>query len=469
MKVPGKPMSDEIALGSSFRDPSGFLFVRKGILYRQVNKGYQGDYDFLISSGLYKKLVDKKLLIAHKEVNETAQIPSLAYKVIQPEKVNYISYPFEWCFSQLKDAALEMLKIQKIALGFGMSLKDASAYNIQFHEGKATLIDTLSFEHYEEGKPWVAYKQFCQHFLGPLALMAKKDIRLGLLSRIFIDGLPLDLTSRLLPYKTRLNFGLATHIHLHSKAQKRYAVRNENISQQVNKISKTSLIGLIENLENTIVKIEWLPGGTEWNDYYEATNYTDDAFIHKKKIVNGWLDKVKPQSVWDLGANNGLFTRFASEKNIPSIAFDIDPGAVEQNYNVMKENQEQHILPLVLDLTNPSPAIGWHNRERGSLIDRGPTDMIFALALIHHLAISNNVPMMKLADFFSAIGHWLVIEFVPKSDSQVQKLIMNRKDIFDTYNTIFFEDKFEERFIIHDKVRIQDSERDLYLMERKKK
>jgi hypothetical protein len=216
-------MSKVEKLSASFRDPSGFLFTDNGILYRQINRAYSKDYARLMDSGLYDRLIKASLLIPHVEADHAPVESEAAFKVIQPERVPFISYPYEWSFSQLKDAALATLSIQKRAMKLDMSLKDASAYNIQFVRGKATLIDTLSFEIYKEGEPWVAYKQFCQHFLAPLALMAYRDVRLSQLLRVYIDGMPLDLASELLPAKTKFNFGLLTHIHIHAGAQKRYS------------------------------------------------------------------------------------------------------------------------------------------------------------------------------------------------------------------------------------------------------
>lgn len=462
MKIGNRDLS-----GASFRDPSGFLFSHDGNLYRQINRVYQQDYDFLLSSGLYEELVASKLLVSHHEVNLIPADRSLAYKIIKPELVSLISYPYEWSFSQLKDAALTTLLIQRVALGYGMSLKDASAYNIQFHQGRPILIDTLSFESHKEGEPWTAYRQFCQHFLAPLALMARKDVRLSQLFRIYIDGIPLDIASQLLPLSSKLNFGLLSHIHLHAQAQLRYAGKDVKSSRQRRRMRKETLKALVGHLETTVRKLQWAPAGTEWADYYNITNYSEAAFNHKKGLINEWVIRVSPASVWDLGANNGAFTRLASSRGIPSVAFDIDASAVEQDYCKVKHEKERNLLPLVLDLTNPSPALGWHNRERQSLLERGPVDMIFALALIHHLAISNNVPFERLADFFYEIGNWLVIEFVPKSDSQVIKLLANRTDIFDRYTQDEFERVFGELFTINEKIFIRESERCLYLMERK--
>ena len=456
-------------LPASFRDPSGFLFSRDGILYRQVNRKYEQEYVTLMESGLYEKLVKAGLLIPHVEVDQpTVEFSSYphgetAYKVIRPERVPFISYPYEWSFGQLKDAALATLSIQRRALKMGMSLKDASAYNIQFVRGKATLIDTLSFELYKEGQPWVAYRQFCQHFLAPLALMALKDVRLNQLLRVYIDGVPLDLASELLPGGTRFNFGLLTHIHLHASAQKKYA--GEEVKSRAGAMSKQAMTGLIESLGSTIKKLDWKPGGTEWGNYYDITNYSDAAFEHKKQLVREWTNRIQPKLVWDLGANNGVFSRVVTDAGLPVISFDIDPTAVEQNYRQIKAEKNEKLLPLLLDLTNPSPAIGWANRERDSFGARGPVDVALALAVIHHLAISNNVPLPQLADFFAETVKWLVIEFVPKSDSQVKKLLASREDIFPTYTREGFEAAFRSRFKIHAAVNVNESERVLYLME----
>ncbi len=456
-------------LSASFRDPTGFLFSRDGVLYRQVNRKYEQEYTRLMQSGLYEKLTKVGLLIPHAEVDQPTiefdLVPSreTVYKVIQPERVPFISYPYEWSFGQLKDAALATLSIQKRSLKLGMSLKDASAYNIQFVRGKATLIDTLSFETYNEGQPWVAYRQFCQHFLAPLALMALKDMRLNQLLRVYIDGVPLDLASKLLPWKTRFNFGLLTHIHLHASAQKKYA--GEEVKSHRGSMSKQAMTGLIESLDSTIRKLDWKPGGTEWGNYYDITNYSDAAFEHKKQLVREWTNRIQPALVWDLGANTGVFSRVVSEAGPRVIAFDIDPAAVEQNYRQLKAEKNENLLPLLLDLTNPSPALGWANRERDSFSERGPVDLLLALAVIHHLAISNNVPLPQLADFFAETGKWLAIEFVPKSDSQVKKLLASREDIFPTYTREGFEAAFKNRFNIHEAVNVNESERVLYLME----
>jgi len=447
---------------SSFRDPSGFLFYGNGLLYRQINKIYREHYDHLMISGLYSRLIKERLLIPHIELDNGPSEQIEIYKIIQPEFISFISYPYEWCFSQLKDAALTTLKIQKIALESGMSLKDASAFNIQFKDGKPLLIDTLSFEKYKEGQPWVAYRQFCQHFLAPLALMSLTDFRMNQLFRVYIDGFPLDLASMLLPKNSWLKFSLFCHIHLHARGQKHFSDKQTNL--QRHRVSKLSLLGIIDNLEKTIKKLNWSPKGTEWGDYYEKTNYSPEAQEHKKLILNDYLERIKPNTVWDIGANTGLFSRLASDKKLFTISFDADPAAVEKNYLDCVNKKENYILPLILDLTNPSPAIGWANQERMSLLERGPADMIFALALVHHLAISNNLPFDNIAPYFSKLCKYLVIEFVPKNDSKVLKLLSTREDIFKDYTQEAFEKSFRVFFSIEAANKLKDSDRVLYLM-----
>ena len=277
-------MIDDGIVNSSFRDPSGFLFHKNGILYRQINNSYKDEFNLLMDSGLCQMLIEKKLLIPHNESSIAPLEPSTAYKVIEPELIPFISYPYEWSFSQLKDAALTTLEIQKIALEFGMTLKDSSAYNVQFKNGKPIFIDTLSFEKYTEGEPWKAYKQFCQHFFAPLALMAHKDIRLSQLLQVFIDGIPLDLASKLLPTKTKTMFSILSHIHAHAKSQKHYESKKVDVKKV--KIGKRSFIGIIESLNSGVKKLKWTPENTEWGDYYSDTNYSDASFNHKKELVS---------------------------------------------------------------------------------------------------------------------------------------------------------------------------------------
>jgi len=451
---------------ASYRDPAGFVFTNGGMLYRQVNEAGRRDYERFMASSLYEKLIKKGDIVPHEEVDTRLSPDGRAAWVIRPERVPFISYPYEWCFSQLKDAALLTLRVQKMALAHAMSLKDATAYNVAFSGGRPVWIDTLSFEELAPGTPWVAYGQFCQMFLAPLALMTRVDIRLQSLLRTFLDGIPLDLASSLLATSTWLRPGLLMHLHLHAALQRR--VTGRPVGQtKARRFGRAALDGLIDSLASTVKSLEWRVPRTTWGDYYAETNYTGAAFAHKREILSAALDRLAPASVWDLGGNDGTFSRVASNRGIETVCFDLDPAAVEKNYRQAKAASERTLLPLLLDLANPSGRCGWAHEERDALADRGPTDLALALALVHHLAIGHNVPLERIADFFSRFARALVIEFVPKEDSQVQRLLASREDIFDTYTQEHFERAFCVLFEIVDTTQVRESARTIYVMRRR--
>jgi ribosomal protein L11 methylase PrmA len=451
-------------IGASFRDPAAFVFTRDGVLYRQVNSSAAAAYDMLMSSGLYAALVDAGDLVSHEEMDPALSCDGRAYRVLKPKPVPFVSYPYEWCFSGLKDAALLTLRLQRTAMRFGMSLKDATAFNVQFDEGRPVWIDTLSFEPLRKGAPWVAYKQFCEFFVAPLALMSCTDVRLQQLLRVFLDGVPVEIASRLLPFRTRAWGGLGVHVHLHARAGHR---TGKLAAGSDRRLPERALSGLIDSLDRTVKGLRWRPAGTVWGNYYDATNYTEAAFAHKRRIVDEALDRLQPSVVWDLGANDGTFSRLAVERGSQVLSFDVDPAAVEKNYRRMVERREWHLVPLVMDLTNPSPACGWSGQERMSLAERGPADVALALALVHHLAIGHNVPFDRQAAFFASVARALVIEFVPKADSQVLRMLATREDVFDEYSQDAFEQAFCARFAIEEVTRVAESQRTVYVMRRR--
>lgn len=396
-------MTNISKLHSSFRDPAGFMFYHKGELYRQLNSAAAADYEAFCSSGVKDALINRQYIVDYEEFSSKDLGLEEGYKYLKPTLIPYISYPYEWSFSQLKDAALLTLNIQRLALEYGFTLKDASAYNVQFLNSKPIFIDTLSFEPLKESH-WVAYKQFCQHFLAPLLLRKHRGQSLSRLLMLFIDGIPLDLASRLMAKSTWLNFGALAHIHLHAKAQKKYSeqvLTNKKAKQNKENIEKRKIIALIDNLINIVKKMTIKNETSQWNDYYENNNYSEEAIDLKAKFIEGVLkEKNEVNILADIGANNGKFSRIAANYAKQVISFDLDELVIENNYNICKKENHNNILPLVLDLCNPSAAIGWSNQERDSFKTRANFDITLALALIHHLAISNNLPLTSIADFF---------------------------------------------------------------------
>jgi hypothetical protein len=453
----------------SFRDPAGFVYEERGDLRRQVNLPYRENYDRLMASGLYDELVTARRLIPHEELDAAGRDPAQAYRVIRPEPIEFISYPYEWSFSQYRDAALVTLEVQRRALGHGMILKDCSAYNVQFHQGRPIFIDTLSFEAYREGEPWAGYRQFCEHFLAPLALMALTDHRLSQLCRTNIDGIPLELAARLLPVRSWARWGLAVHLQLHERLQRAHRPDLATITAARSRLtmSRHALLGLIDSLEVAVRKLRWQPARGGWASYDENLPYTPEGFERKARVVSELLERARARSIWDLGANTGHFSRMAAESGASTVALDFDSACIERMYLEARARGETRFLPLVLDLFNPSPASGWMNRERSSIFERGRPEMVMALALIHHLAFVGSQPMENLAEFFRRLAPWLLIEFVPESDPQVRLLAAQRAGVHHDYNRKAFERCFGKHFLITTSELVAEQGRILYLLRRR--
>ncbi|MEZ5319801.1 MAG: hypothetical protein R2752_20535 [Vicinamibacterales bacterium] len=457
------------ALGGSFRDPSGFVYERDGVLLRQVNPAGARHYDALMQSGVYAHLTERGWLVAHEEV---ASPPDAgASRTLRPERIPYVSYPYEWCFDQLRDAARLTLDIQLACLERGVTLRDASAFNVQFVGRRPVFIDTLSFETYRDGVPWVAYRQYCQHFLAPLALMSHVDRRLRQLLVHHLDGIPLDLASRVLPGRTRLRYGLLAHVHLHAASQRRHqGAAAGSAPVRIPTLPKARLVALLHSLRAAVDGCRPPGGATEWGDYYQDTNYSESAMQAKLAIVAGMVDAViQPgDTIHDLGANTGRFSRLVSGPGRYVVAHDVDDLAVERHYRALHADGHDGVLPLLLDLTNPSPALGWAHDERRAAMDRLAGGTVLALALVHHLAISNNVPLDRLAGFFARIAPRLVVEFVPKEDSQVRRLLATREDVFPDYTVDAFEAALARHYVIERREAVPESSRTLFAARRRR-
>ncbi|MEW6319678.1 MAG: SAM-dependent methyltransferase [Acidobacteriota bacterium] len=450
------------AVAGSFRDPAGHIFERDGRLFRLVSAAGEAAYQQLIRSGLYERLASAGRLIPHAELGLVDE-PGAVGRLLEPVRLPMISYPYEWAFSALKDAALLTLAIEREARRHGMILKDASAYNVQFDGSRPVFIDTLSFEPATHG-PWKAYRQFCQHFLAPLALMAYRDVRLGKLPCLNPDGVPVDLASRLLPLGTWTRPGLLMHVHLHA----RMAARNSPAPDGTGYArTRTDPSVIVDSLERTVAGLEWTPR-SDWLQYAaEQTSYSDAALAAKATTVTAWIDRVVPGTVWDLGANTGRFSRIALRRGAFTVALDGDASCVEQLYCEARREGHGALLPLLCDLSAPSPAIGWANEERATLFDRGHADLVLALALIHHLALGHGIPLAKIASFFARIGPMLIVEFVPADDPMAAQLLAAREIQPAQYSAEVFDAAFGRHFVVEERVALPESGRVLNLMRRR--
>lgn len=449
---------------SSFRDPSGYVFMEDDKVKRVINPIYFEQYKALTNSGFYQTLFDKKYLIPHQEVSKTDSKIN-----IEASKIPFVTYPYEWSFLQYKHAALLTLKIQKLCLENNFILKDASAFNITFHEGKPIFIDTLSFDFYQENNPWLAYKQFIMHFLGPLVLTKYfGQDHLKTLSQN-LEGISLQKLSQLLPFKSYFSPTLVTNIHLLAKYDKKYESDKKTVNNNLSKASQIKLLdGLYDFISNLSVNEK-----TEWDHYYNQINYDEKAYQFKKEVVKDWFLSIKGESLIDIGGNDGTFSRELKDVANLIIVADVDPNAVEQNYKQVLKNKEKTILPIVADVLNPSANYGFNNEERFSFIDRvkdSNLDGCLALAVIHHITLSGNIPFSLSAQFFSKMAPNLLIEFPTRSDSWVQFLLDSKREFkshFDFYNEENFEKEYSVYFEIINKQKIASSERILYSLKRR--
>ncbi|MBI2721828.1 MAG: SAM-dependent methyltransferase [Bacteroidetes bacterium] len=451
---------------SSFKDPDGSIIYKDGSLFRLISQTYKGHYNTLITSGLYKELSEAHMLINHEEVdpiNFNTEYKNI-YKVLKPQLIPFISYPYEWSFMQLKAAALLTLDIQLKALEKNMWLKDANCSNIQFIGVDPIFIDTSSFENYSENSPWPAYGQFCRHFLGPLLLFAYKKPELSNLSIAYSDGIPLNIVSYSLPSRTKLNFFIFLHIHYHATLEMKF---NRDVSFRKKKLmlSKSRLIALITHLKSGIQKLDIKIDKSEWSDYYKTFSYSNENYSQKQKAVLSFIESAHPNILLDMGCNEGEFSLLCSQKVKYIIATDSDAVVVNNLAKKLSHLKIKNILPLAVNMAHPTPGIGLFNKEHTSFIERASFDAILALALIHHLAIGHNIPFELIAEQFAAWAPQLLIEFVPKEDSQVQKLLITKKDIYSLYTQEHFLRSFNFFYRIKEQYPLDNSGRILFWME----
>jgi hypothetical protein len=321
-------------------------------------------------------------------------------------------------------------------------------------------IDTLSFERYDEQKPWIAYRQFCEHFFAPLALAHYLKEPLQNLFIAYPDGIPLHLAARMLPFKSKLKLHSYLHVHLQNSITKKNNFQNK----ESRSFSKQKMNNLLQSLEDGINSFSFSTSASAWSDYYEEANQRGDYVPCKKKIIGNWLNKLRINTILDAGANEGEFSELAANTSSYVISTDIDHDCINKFYNGIKQKGIANICPLIIDMAAPSPGIGVNNEERASFSQRTKVDLVLALALVHHLAIGKNIPFDRITDMFSSLGNYLIIEFVPKDDQKVKLMLQQKRDIYSWYSEGEFITAVQKKFTIAAKENIGNSGRTLYLM-----
>lgn len=441
-------MLEEVA--GSFRDPGGHVYKLDGRILRSVAPSAAPSFEAVCATGLLDSLIADGRLLSFEtvEVDELAEIIDVCHWLEVPH-LRFVSYPYEWPFSLLKAAALLHLDVQLSALDYGVTLSDASAYNVQFDGVKPIFIDHLSFRPYTPGEMWVGHRQFCEQFLNPLLLRSLFGISHNAWFRGAVDGIATDDLSRLLKWRHRLQWNIAKHVWLQSYLQNLARDRRGCVGIETAKTGGMPLAVYRRMLEQLRAWIGSLhPADTDktlWRDYSQTHSYSTEEVHRKQRFVAEFARRARPQVLWDLGCNTGDFSQCVLENGATHvIGFDFDQMSLDLAF---ERAQDQHLslTPLFLDAANPSPNQGWQQRERDGLGGRASANGLLALALIHHLVIARNIPLAQFVDWMIGLAPCGVIEFVPKGDPMIDQLLRLRQDIFPDYNEKNFVDLVQRR------------------------
>lgn len=387
---------------------------------------------------------------------------------LKHDTIPYVSYPYEWTFGMLKDAALLHLELLAMALDEDFTLKDGTAYNVQWVGSQPVFIDVLSFEKVALGQPWAGYRQFCQTFLYPLFLQAYKDVPFHAWMRGCLDGITPEQCSNLMSLRDMMRPGVLKHVWLHAWLERSARVRDSDLQQNLPRagFNKSLIQANAAALARIIRRLDWRPPESKWSGYVSSNTYSSGDAQRKAAFVRQAVASRPAGLVWDLGCNTGEYSRIAAENADCVVAMDGDHLAVERLYRSLRQQPSEPaarvILPLVSNFADPSPNLGWRGQERRSLAERGRPELTLCLALIHHLVIGAGIPMHELLQWLAALGSRLVIEFVGKNDSMVQQLLRNKRDNYADYDPELFERWLHEFFDVVRSERLESGTRTLY-------
>jgi SAM-dependent methyltransferase len=436
----------------SFRDRRNRIFYHDGAVLRGLDPHSLREWMVLSSTEFFSRFQNEGKIVKTERfekasASSSADIGEWA-EVLKHERVPFVSYPYEWCFSMLRDAALLQLELLLAALREDMILKDASAFNFQWVGAHPLFIDIPSFEQFTEGDPWVGYRQFCQMFLYPLFLQAYKNVSFQQWLRGSIDGIEPDQCNNLMSVRDLLRPGVFTHVYLQAKMQARYGSSPHNVKKSLRTagFSKNMIEANVKRLHTLVSRLTWQRSSSEWSDYEKKHSYSDHDSENKKAFLRDIVSSQNWNLVWDLGCNTGAYSLIAAKGAGYVVAMDADSLAVERFYRKLKAENNTSILPLVMNIADPSPNLGWNSMERKALAVRGKPDLTLCLALIHHLSISAHIPVQDVIDWLASLNTSLVIEFITKDDPMVKTLLRNKEDIYQDYNIDFFEQHLSRSF-----------------------
>jgi hypothetical protein len=435
----------------SFRDRDSRVFVTPDGVFRALSARGLEDFEALRAAPLFDAAIADGTLVGTEltDVEAPDILPGGAAGVLRHERLRFISYPYEWTFGMLRDAALLHLDLLDDGMDQGLTMKDASPYNVQWRGARPVFADVGSFELLRRQEPWVGYRQFCMLFLFPLMLQAYKGVPFQPWLRGSLDGIgPTDMAHLL---KGSRGKGVLTHVKLHARLERKYAeTSRKEVKKELESAGfKPELVRAnIRRMRKLVAGLEWKTGRTAWTEYGEGNRGYDEPDMRAKRdFVAAAAERVKPRLAWDLGTNDGAFARLIAPHAEHVVASDFDHETVEHLYRALKAEGDEKVLPLVVDLTDPSPARGWRGAERQTLEQRGRPDLTLSLALVHHLSITRNVPVSEIVDWLASLGGTHVVEFPLREDKMVQTLLnAKRDDSHPDYDLAHFEQALGRRF-----------------------
>ncbi len=467
-----------IADPGSFRDPSGRVYQWGDRIIRGLDSAALEDYEKLSNEKFFIRTIEKEKIIATKPVTseELSECKNFTGNdtwagFVEHEKIPFISYPYEWSFSMLRDAALLQLDVIERAYHAGWSLKDATPYNIQWRGTKPVFIDTPSFQQRVEGEQWGGYRQFCMLILNPLMIKAHLDISHNDLLRASLDGLTPPEAARYFRGFSRLKKGVLTNVFFPAMIENSISKRERDAVPAKKRTggshSDAMVIGLIQQMKRLVASLKHPIEHTDWSRYENTHSYQDDDFKDKEEFVRRHAGTRHRSTIWDIGCNTGHFSKISSEFADHVISIDGDHDAIEQLYQREKQQENSNILPLNLNLANLSPAQGWAHKERRAFDDRSKPESILCLALIHHIRLSANIPCALFLDWLHSLQSEVIIEFVDRTDDMVIKLLSNKKEQYEDYSLDIFESQVKERFEIIDQRDLKGGTRRIYMLQPK--
>ena len=457
----------------SFRDRDSRVVITDDAIYRALSPEGARDWAALSASPLLERLTSQGRLVGTREIDAGVLgdsqdlLPTGVEKVLEHDRVPFVSYPYEWTFSMLQDAAKLQLDLGIAAIDEGLQLKDATPYNVQFRGADPVFIDVGSFEELREGEPWVGYRQFCMLYLYPLLFQAHKDLPFHPWLRGSIDGIqPID-AIKVFSLRDRLRKGVFLHASLHARLDRRANKSGPGSAEQnktTRQVKPKAVQAQLQSMRRLVDKLRWKAGETSWSGYRQSNTYSDDDDRRKQAFVAEVAAAQRPKLTWDMGCNDGAYSRIAAESSERVVAFDFDHATVEALYRSLREEGNDRILPLVSNLADPSPGLGWRGLERKTLVERGAPDLMLALALIHHVSISANIPIADFLQWARDMGTTLLIEFPKRTDPMVQALLANkREDANPDYDEGIFERELERRFTVERREELPSGDRILFL------